>query len=163
MKKKGVNIILWAGMLVIWGFVTKKTLFFFGKDDEKVVAISPITFNDPLPELKKDTFELHVLERDPFLDVVTKRKSPRPLLQPKTPKRVSNPIPKRSSNATWPKLQYFGYLKGHSQTGKLAVLKIDNKLHRVREKRAIEEIQVLKIYKDSVLLKRNGATKVVLK
>ncbi|WP_136464887.1 hypothetical protein [Flagellimonas onchidii] len=163
MKKKTINIVLGLGLLIIWGFVTKRALFYFGNTDEDKAVLHPIAINDPLPKFKKDTFELAVLDRDPFLDVMANRKTTIPKTLPKTSKKNIAPVRRKESNVNWPKLQYFGYLKGDSQSGKLAIIKIDNKLHRVREKKSVEDVQVLKIYKDSVLLKRNGMIKILEK
>ena len=117
MKKKIVNIVLIVGMLTIWGFVIKKALFYFGKDEKKIASISPIANNSPQPEFIKDTFELSVLQRDPFLDIVTKRKSSIPTTQPKKVNKNPKSKQRKKSNDNWPKLQYFGYLKGDSQYG----------------------------------------------
>ena len=163
MKRKGLNIILIAGMLVIWGFVAKKALFYFGKDKREIVTAIPAHHDNPIAECKKDTFELYSLGRDPFLDIMTKKKSP-VSRQPATKnKKKSRARPKVKPTSKWPKLQYFGYLKGDAQATKLAMIKIDNKLHKLRERKSIEDIQVLKIYKDSILLKRDGSTKMVFK
>ncbi|UII80130.1 hypothetical protein [Flagellimonas sp. CMM7] len=163
MKKKIIHITLVIGMLIIWGFVAKKALFYFGKDNKKTASINPISYDSPMPEFKKDTFELSMLQRDPFLDAVIKRKSQTSNQKPVKIEKTSKPKQGKKSNINWPKLQYFGYLKGDSQSARLAVIKIDNKLHRLREKKAVEDIQVLKIYKDSVLLKKYGKTKMVIK
>ena len=69
----------------------------------------------------------------------------------------------KASKTQWPKLQYYGYLQADSRSEKMALIKIDGKLHRIREKTTVESIQVMKVYKDSVVLKRDGSRKVIAK
>lgn len=165
MKKKGFNGLLIVGVILIWVFVFRKTTNFFGNDTiplESVQNTGLATISHI--EFKKDTFKIQGFERDPFLDTPTK---PKVIIQkklkvskPSTVKRAKN---KKTPQTKWPKLQYYGFIKGGDETKKLALIKINNKLNRVREKESVEDIQISKVYKDSVVLKMNGQIKTLKK
>jgi hypothetical protein len=165
MKKRVVNIILLIGVLVIWIFVLKKSFNFFDSKNKEPIVVNNESNDLPIFELKKDTFLLGDFRRDPFLERYSKRPVPvskKNIQNKKEPSKVKNKVLVKD-NSTWPKLQYFGFLKGNNQADKLAVIKINGKLHRIRERGKIENITVKKVYKDSVLLVRNRKTKMVLK
>jgi hypothetical protein len=165
MKKKTINAVLLIGVLIIWIIVIKRSFNFFGsKKEEVAISITPPT-NLPTFKFEKDTFLISNFDRDPFLDKhskKTKTSTLKPRINHKQPVKTKKKV-FIADNTNWPKLKYFGYLKGNNQSEKLAVIKIDGKLHRVREKSNIDDIGVLKVYKDSVSLKRNGKTIMVYK
>lgn len=162
MKQK--NIFLLLGVLLIWVFVIKRMFTVFGKDAKSASTTIHAKSMRPMPEFRKDTFELTDFERDPFLEYRAIRKSAKPDENSKFREKSLQPVKRNeTSKITWPKLQYFGFLKGDAKSEKLALIKIDNKLHRIRESSFIDDIRVVEAYKDSVLLKKNGTTKTIIK
>ena len=162
MKQK--NIFLLLGVLVIWVFVIKRVFTVFGKDPKSTSTTIHMESLGPIPEFRKDTFELTDLERDPFLEYRAIRKPIKPVENPKLKEKSPQSVKRNeTSKIIWPKLQYFGFLKGDTKSEKLALIKIDNKLHRIRESGFIDDIKVVEAYKDSVLLKKNGTTKIIIK
>lgn len=163
MKQK--NGFLLLGVLVIWVFVIKRMFTVLGEDTKSASTTRHIMKSmGSIPEFRKDTFELTDLERDPFLEYRIIRKSTKPDENSKLKEKSPQPVKRNeTSKITWPKLQYFGFLKGDTKSEKLALIKIDNKLYRIRESGFIDDIRVVEAYKDSVLLKRNGTTKTIIK
>ncbi len=158
MKQKKIQVLLLVGVVVIWIFVLKKAFSIWGTDSDVVVAVTQEKPVVSIPEFKKDTFTLTIPERDPFLDfkVVSIREN-----KPKKTIQVSKT--KIEPNIVWPKLQYFGYLKGDTKSGKMVLMKIDNKLHRIRENNTVLDVHIVRAYRDSVVLRRNGTIKTISK
>lgn len=163
-QRKIMNKVLLLGVLVIWVFVLKRAFSIWGKESEGVRNLVENATPAKIPYFEKDTFKLLVLYRDPFLEYRSERKLKvtdkvtRPRVQKNTAPKVA-----KASKTQWPKLQYYGYLQADSRSEKMALIKIDGKLHRIREKTTVESIQVMKVYKDSVVLKRDGSRKVIAK
>lgn len=154
MNKKTVNSILIILLLLIWGNVIYK---YFGNAN-KSVSIPVISKTEIKPNLnyniERDTFKLVLNNRDPF-------KASKPL---KNTKRAIAPTVKKTpikkTNITWPKIAYFGFVKGKQNSTKLALIKINNKLYRKREREKTASITIKKVYSDSISLTFNNDTKI---
>lgn len=166
MKKKVINGLLIAGVLVIWIFVFKKS---FNTFENKNISIEPskiLKTSHNTSELIKDTFNLNTSKRDPFLD----SKRHRVIVSNKI-KKSNNKVIKKGLNKkkkvdlklVWPKLKYFGFIKSNDNVGKLALIKIDNKLKRLREKESLDGIYINKIFKDSIVISMNSQPKTIYK
>lgn len=151
-------------MLVIWAIVFNKIFKFFGNNvEENNVSVNPITIVDPRMNFSKDTFDLRRVERDPFLGkyAVSRTKKHRT-----TTKLVSNDGSKKTNvtdKKPWPKISYHGYVKGSKSTSELILIRMNNKFYKIREGDMLEDISVKKIFRDSILIKRNRESKTVLK
>ncbi|WP_298487851.1 hypothetical protein [uncultured Maribacter sp.] len=167
MNKKIANGLLIFGVLIIWIFVLKRTTHIFKNENSNVLTYSSIE-NEPEIDIKfkKDTFNIGVYKRDPFLDGYGKTFKRKMNNSKNTPKKVNKkPISKKNigSKMLWPKLKYYGYMKGGSNKEKLALIKMNNKLHRVRSQQEINNILVYSVFADSVILKMNSQFKTVYK
>ncbi|MBR9855760.1 MAG: hypothetical protein GYB37_14475 [Algicola sp.] len=164
MKLKSMNIVLLSAMSVIWFFVIERAIRVWSIDPNDTTDIPEKNFINPIPILEKDTFELTFLDRDPFLEYKNRKVSTKVKTNTKSPKKNNRPLLRqRIVKEEWPKLQYFGYLKGSVSSEKLALIKIDNKLHRIRRNSSVQNIKVVKVYKDSVILNKDGAIKSIEK
>lgn len=166
MKKKVVNGLLILGVSIIWVFVLKRALNMLGDKDMEYVAVPSVITTNDIPEFDKDTFNLAVFKRDPFLDklkfekkIINRKENSKPQ---KTSKKTFAKK-KVESRITWPKLKYFGYMKGSDNKGELALIKINNKLQRVRAKESVNEIYVQSVFADSVVIRIGKNTKTVHK
>ncbi|MCO6173445.1 hypothetical protein NHF50_00145 [Flavobacterium sp. NRK F10] len=151
MTKKHINIVLIAVVVALWGTVLYKYVNrFFANND---IAYTPEEFSAPvITQIKKDTFNLQPLIRDPFLGkILTKKEdhpSPRNIVQSSIPKRSVEP----KVTKPFPIVKYFGYIKSQDKSEELILLKINNRLERVRLNSDIEGLLVKEIYKDSVIV-----------
>lgn len=165
MNRKVLNKVLIAIMLVIWFFVFKNiATTFLNKEEE---AISPInqTQITSFKPITKDTFKLIHLERDPF--VLNKRTVNRNTnnevgVKKSNTKPIVKTVKTKEKNTSWPKISYYGFVKSSNKKYRLALLKINNKLIRVRANTTIDEkLHIVSIYKDSITVKKNSVFKII--
>lgn len=165
MSKKVINGVLIAFMLVIWAIVFNKIFNFIGNDpvasdlsaNRKIINTSAFNFS-------KDTFKLKKIARDPFLEhtpVIKKNKVSPKKTTKKSDKKKS--IKKPVIHTEWPKLNYYGYIRGHKSKSKLILIKIDDKLHKLREGDKIDELIIKKVFHDSITIKKNTEIKTLYK
>lgn len=161
MTKKHINIILILAVISLWGTVLYKYVNrFFG--DEVIVYNQP-EFSLPIAKIEKDTFQLLPLERDPFLGKIIVQKENQPIrnktLNKFSVKKVEEPI----LNKPYPIVQYFGYIKSQDKSQKLILLKVNNRLERVRLNDNIDGLEIKEINKDSVVVSFNKIQKSIHK
>lgn len=155
MNKKRLNSVLLIGVVAIWGLLIYK---FFGnsfmKHDEP--QNSAVIINEELPiTIGKDTFKLKTYNRDPFLEKTIKNE------YSKYNKGLKI---KEATVVKWPQLQYLGFVKESTAKEPLLLLKVNGKLMRKKSSfEFYEGLEVLKFYKDSLLLRLNSNEKVLLK
>lgn len=149
---------------MIWAVVFNKIFNFFGEDiQEENLSITPINVVDHRINFSKDTFNLKKIARDPFLGkyTSTRRKIKKSEVKPKNKK--PKPVIKSNTNTPWPKMSYHGYVKGVKSTSELILIRINNKFHKVREGSLVDDVAIKKVYRDSILVKRNKESKIVVK
>jgi len=161
MSKKHLNIGLIIGVALIWGVLIYKALgnSFVSEDEEQNYAVA---INEELPlSIQKDTFDLKLYKRDPFLGGIKKS-------------RISISKRKNKGNAVrkvkpvvvvqWPQLQYLGFVKEENAKEPLLLLKVNGKLMRKKSSFEFAEgIKVLGFYKDSLLVGLNKEERVFKK
>lgn len=164
MPKKTLNIILILIVLGLWGTVAYKSVNRFFSSDEIAKANVNSGQNFNFKRIEKDTFYLDKLNRDPFLDkalvvntnpLPVKKSVPyvKPINKPKPIEFKPSPI--------WPQVSYYGYIKSHQKTEELILVKIDNKLLKVRKNQNIEGVIIKRIFKDSIEVGFNKEKKFV--
>tara|TARA_R110002033_G_scaffold66981_3_gene117991 strand:- start:35003 stop:35500 length:498 start_codon:yes stop_codon:yes gene_type:complete len=165
MKKKLTNGLLIVGVLIIWVFVFRRASGAYLQEPEENLVAIPTDKKYILSNFTKDTFALNDFDRDPFLDI---KKTNKPV---KIKAVNSAPVGKKTKfqpNATtstklWPKIEYMGYMKKTDSQDKLALIRINNKLFRAREKETVEELYIKQVFKDSVILKWGAILKTIRK
>ncbi len=151
MNKKHINIVLIIAVVGLWGTVLYKYVNRFFNTDE--LAYTSQDFSMPIiAKIEKDTFAIKPLERDPFLGKLLIKKQNNFI-----PKNVviKTPIvktPEIKIDKPFPRVQYFGYIKSQDKSEKLILLKVNNKLERVRLNSNIDGLIIKQIYKDSVVV-----------
>ena len=167
MQKKRLNIILILAVLGLWGSVIYKSLNrFFPSERNGFVNVNQSQSLD-FKKIRKDTFLLKKLNRDPFLDkalaevpkIVVNRNT-KPVIINKTPN--NRPIIK-VKEIIWPQVFYYGYIKSQQKTDELILVKIDNKLLKVRKNENIEGLNIKRVYKDSIEVVFNKEKKFIYK
>lgn len=161
MSKKQINIALIIVVLLLWGAVLYKYVNRFFNNEE-IVYQQP-EFSLPIAKIEKDTFELQLLVRDPFLGKITIKKESNPIIKKIISKPIVKNTPEPIITKPYPIVQYFGYIKSHDKNQKLILLKVNNRLERVRLNDNIDGLIVEQIYKDSVVVSFNKIEKSITK
>lgn len=162
MKKKQINIALIIIVLALWGTVLYKYVNRFFSNDNEIVYNQP-EFSIPIAKINKDTFELQTLVRDPFLGITTIKKESNPIIKKTKIKPVFEKNTDLVPTKPFPIVQYFGYIKSQDKTQKLILLKVNNRIERVRLNDNIDGLIVKQIYKDSVTVSFNKIEKSISK
>ncbi|WAC02701.1 hypothetical protein N7U66_03245 [Lacinutrix neustonica] len=168
MNRRLLNIILMVFMFAIWIVVIYKLFNFFKADNQTTYLSKDVIYAESsLQTLSKDTFQLNRIDRDPFLDKVRERKVNVTVGKPKQKPDKKN-VKKALNNkisivVKWPKLRYYGTIKGINSSSELILIKIDNKLFKLREGDKLEDIALKKVYRDSIIVEMNNELKSILK
>ncbi|WP_300570380.1 hypothetical protein [Flavobacterium sp.] len=152
MSKKKINIALLIVVLALWGTVGYKTIsqYFFSKE----LAFNDVKLNTKLNfnQIKKDTFNLESIQRDPFLnnnsEPPTNTEVVKKVYLPK--KVVSKPVAAPKPVLQWPAIFYYGYIKSKDKTEELILVKIDRQLHKLRKNDQIDGLTIKKVFNDSI-------------
>ncbi|MEP2936725.1 MAG: hypothetical protein ABJM06_10020 [Gilvibacter sp.] len=157
MNKSRINKILIVALTLIWSFVGYS--FFWPKSiAETPLQNTEMALETTVKTKAKDQFVLQPLDRDPFLNARTK---PRKKIE-SIPKDRPKSSPK-NTKTIWPNIAYFGFVKSNNQSAPLVLLKIDNRLKRLRQGERFEEILIKKVYRDSIQIQFGNESKVYAK
>ena len=155
--KKAINIGLIIVVLSLWGTVSYKYINRFFGNDELTFAVSNDSNYGTVSIIKKDTFLLEPLIKDPFLNKVFSKPKPQVNTVPIVPKVKSEPKPKEE--IFFPTVKYYGYIKSKDKKEELILVKINNRLEHVRLNSNIDGLVIKKIYKDSISVYFNNETR----
>jgi hypothetical protein len=165
MDKKIRNRILYVVVAGLWGIAIYRTFgtYLSGEQQKEMPEVfslppvSPALFN-------KDTFELLLPERDPFLGnswtAVTKNEILSSSEKPKN--EIKKEVPVRVEK-NWPAVEYFGFVKNRNKNSTLSLVKIDGRLVQLSKGEEHDGIVVSNVYPDSILLVMEGDRKVFRK
>ncbi len=161
--KKTINIVLITVVLGLWGTLIYKTVnqYFFSKK----VEIDKNQFGEKfnMSQIYKDTFNLEDINRDPFLNKQNEASTitvSKPIKNySKSPKPI--PIIKPKEIVNWPSIFYYGYIKSKFKTEELILVKINNKLYKLRKNDDVDGLSVKKFYNDSIEVNYNKEKKII--
>ena len=158
MDKRYINGILIVFLIAIWGSViykyfVKKTMVL--PDDNAYGNVNPTVHHT----IAKDTFTLVLNDRDPFK---VSRRSMR-VNKPLQSKKVATAAKRNKSikSSVWPRIEYYGFVKSTQNQTKMALIKVNGRLHRKREKETVDELRILKAYGDSITVSFNEDEKTI--
>lgn len=164
MNKRVINSILISFTIIIWALVSYKVFKYFNSDTQIPDTPNNILISDSssLFNFSKDTFDLKKVHRDPFLGKINSIREPNidKVSQKQSKKTKNNINPKRY---VWPVLHYYGYVKGVNSSSKLILIKIDNKLYKIRQGKQLDGIVLKKVYRDSIIVMMNKELKTIVK
>ncbi len=166
-KKAGTRILILI-VAGLWAYNIYRTIqnaqFKNELQENKVNA--PLTFAPVL--FNKDTFELFLPDKDPFLKNGSFTAQP---LQNLNENSSTKPPVKKENLAPqpvhvpkkWPEIAYFGYLKNHQSNHQLCLINLAGKNYRLAIGATKEAVTVLRAYPDSIVVAFQNETKTVLK
>jgi hypothetical protein len=162
MKKK-INVALILIVLTVWGLVASRTLKEYFISSKKTTLANNHISSLKINQIKKDTFSINHIERDPFLN----KESPVIINSLTQKKYFNNYVIKKKSkpeitkevaiqNSDWPLITYHGYINSKDRKNELLILiNIDSKLCKLKLNEQSEGIMVKNVYKDSIELDFN--------
>ena len=153
MKKK-LNIVLLVIVFSLWGTVIYKYVNqYFGKTESLSFTG---TNNHAIKKeiLKKDTFDLKSLERDPFLNKTsaTVRKPVANVKRVYGKKENKKEIPKVSN---FPGIHYYGYIKDIDKKHETILLSVNGSFCKLQLNQDKDGLKVTALSKDSIKVKYN--------
>lgn len=148
MQKKVIN-----GALVLLCIVIYTSIFFkaFSKkevmkndyavvDNYKSIDLSLINH--------KDSIALFFPKRSPFGEPINSTKIIDQSFKTKRPKAKQI-----KETMVWPKILYYGFVKNSNNSQKLAIVKVNNILHKTREGTQLgKNLKVVRAYSDSIII-----------
>ena len=139
--------------------------FFLNSSEKKKVQIDGPTYTESFSkqasffDIKRNDFDISTIKSDPFGINEKRKKKSIVNTQPKT--SLSSTAKKKILKKLWPDITYFGFVKSNANTTRLALLKINNRVYRKREKEDINDILIKKVYNDSIILSLNNEIKTI--
>ncbi|WP_299242521.1 hypothetical protein [uncultured Aquimarina sp.] len=149
MQKKKINKVLIIAVALIWGVVIYKFAapYFLTND---VVVTADALVNPPKIFLrKKDTFNLNIPNRDPFLGKTMSKRKPKVFVSSKPEKKSRS---KTVVSKNWPRIEYLGFIKSKESTSRLGLLRVNGVLKRVRNGADVQGVKVKSISLDKITL-----------
>ncbi len=148
MNKKKINVLLIIAVFCIWGVVSYKLIAPYFSDTD-IVQIKELPAKATIAKTrKKDAVVLNFPERDPFLGKTKSVSKPKKIASKKVKKRpVASAKP-----VLWPKIEYLGFVKSSNSKGRLGLMRIDGRLHRVNAKDEVNGLQIIEISKVALVV-----------
>jgi len=148
MQHKKTNKILIIAVALIWGVVLYKFSVPYLMTTDTVV-IADVLVKPPQAILRKrDTFNLMIPLRDPFLGSTTSAKKSVVISSKPTKTTRSKPV----ASKNWPKIAYLGFVKSQTSASKLGLLRVDGVLKRVRKGATVGSIRIKDISDDHIAI-----------
>ncbi len=162
MKNKKLLYVLIPVVLFIWGTVIFK-IFNVVHTDDSNASFNKASIGTIENENLIDTFSIHPDYPDPFLGRHVKKSNPD---ETKVSKAVEKLIENKKNNAVtivWPKLVYSGLIKNQKSKKQLALVQIEGRSNIMKIGDIAEDIELVKILRDSIEVKFQGEKKFVWK
>ena len=150
MQKKKINKVLIIVVALIWGVVIYKFITpYFLNNDAVVITADALVNPSKVVIQKKDTVQLMIPERDPFLGK-TIRKVKTAISKPVQSKKKQQS--KTVTATTWPSIEYLGFIKSKNSTSKLGLVRINGVLKRVRSGAEIRGVIIKSIAEEKIVI-----------
>lgn len=157
--RKKIALIVAVGF--IWCFVAFRIYRIVRPNSpETTVAISE---SSPLTPVKNNTYKLKLEYPDPFLKKDSYNKQGALQGKKKTTSRVPSIKQSTQNGVLWPSITYYGNISNNKETKVTGIIKIDGKKYLLDEGDVVGDVQIKKVYKDSVLIGFNKQDKFIVK
>ncbi len=165
MKNKKLTYVLIPLVLLVWGTIIYKIVKVANNDDDSSKMYKSTFMENEGNELLSDTFSIHPNYRDPFISKRTKgATSPENSIHsPATPNsnEINKSIALPSSSGRWPAIVYSGLIKNQKSNKQLALIQIDGKANIMKTGDIMEQIELTKIFRDSIEVKFYKEKKII--
>ncbi|TGD56845.1 hypothetical protein [Flavobacterium humi] len=164
MSKKKINIALILVVLGLWGTVAYRAASQYFFSDEMTLKGIQDQANVNFSKIEKDTFALEAIGRDPFLNKSTAPVEKPIDFKPSVPRKITPSQPKiikPKEVVAWPEIHYYGYIKSRERKEELILVKIENRLYKLRKNDQVDGMFIRKVYNDSVEVYFNKEKRIV--
>lgn len=151
MKNKTSLYILFPVVVLIWGLVIWRVVGAFSEESVPFPQSSGIQ-NKPIEIIKRDTFSLVSVERDPFLDI--------PLNKENVPIKTGKVV---KPEVIWPSITYLGQVSDTKISSRVYVIKINEQQYILGPGGEAEGVKLLKVKGEKVSLVYQGSRKEFIK
>lgn len=156
MKKK-LNIVLLFLVLCLWGVVIYKYVNQYFSKAEPLGLAALTNHSTTNKIIKKDTFELNPIGRDPFLGSSTGIKRIRiNSTRIYRMKEIKKELPKPTK---FPNVQYYGYIKAIDKAQETVLMSIEGRFSRLHLNQEKDGLKVTVLNKDSIKVYFNKESK----
>jgi len=156
MKNKKLLYILIPITLLVWGLIVYRVVGAM-QGEETLSNFSPVVYTEAESENTLDTFSISENYPDPFLrknikvNIPTNNNS-QTQSQKNIAKQTSAPPLKNNPLPTLPKIAYLGLIKNQKQNKQIALIQINDNLNNMKIGDKIEGVELLKVFKDSIIV-----------
>ncbi|OFX36396.1 MAG: hypothetical protein A2X08_14920 [Bacteroidetes bacterium GWA2_32_17] len=165
MKNKSVRYILIFLVVLVWGTIAYKLFSYVNSDEDEIVSQNiPKQKNEQ--NTVSDTFQLASNYRDPFLGKGnnSNNQNGNPNNQKVIKIVKQKEIPKvEKTIINWPKFSYQGIITNQKSKNQTGLLKINGKDFIIYQGNVINEVEINKLFNDSVIVKYAGELKTIFK
>jgi len=158
------NVIALLAVLLVWGYLMKSKFGFFETQDE-YNSYSEYSITPLMKQYNKDTFELKLTTKDPFLGgknfKVKSNSNLKTNLQPSL--HSKNKVTPVVSKKRWPNIAYFGYVKNRTKGKQACLVQINGSTSKMFLNSKNNEVVLNAIYKDSIKVGFNDEVKIIVK
>ena len=130
-KNKASLYLLFPLVTVIWGLIIYKVSGAFGDETITIPAVAPKVAEE-VKRIKKDTFSLLPIDRDPFLGHYYKK--------PVEPKKHLTAPP---SDVQWPEISYLGLISETGGSSGVHILQVNGRQFLLEKGDVAEEIKIV--------------------
>ncbi|MBZ9731339.1 hypothetical protein LB467_16745 [Salegentibacter sp. JZCK2] len=147
LKNKASLYLLLPLVVIIWGIVIYKVVGAFG-DETVVMSEAPGVVGKEIIRVKKDTFSLLPIDRDPFLGHYYKKPD-------QSKSKPVFPVEK----VEWPEVSYLGLISDTGESSKVHILQINGRQFLIEKGGTAEEIKIIASGPEKVTLLFRGDRK----
>lgn len=164
MKNKKLLIILIPATLLLWGMIIYKifSVASGGDDIGQVQGTVSVVNNDN--NALTDTFSINPTYRDPFLGK-TNKTATIAIVGSSNSKPISTPKPIATNpiNKTFPNIIYGGLIKNKQSNKQLVLIQINGQSNIMKIGDIVNEVELTKVFRDSIEVKFKKEKKFILK
>ena len=162
MEKKIKHRILYITVACLWGVAIYRTYMNYSVDEEQLISESNSFKITPVNAYIKDSFELELPVRDPFLksewkSVVEIQINNTNSNQKKSEEKIK-PVPQEIK---WPEIKYFGFVKNRQTNSTRCLVQIDNSTTQINKGEIFNEVKIIEPWHDSVLVQFKNEKRII--
>lgn len=165
MKNKSLRYILIFSVIFVWGTIAYKIFTYVNSDDSEIQSQNTIQQKNEQSSAT-DTFHLVANYRDPFLGrtTLTNVQNANPNSQKIIKTEKQKEVPKIENKViSWPKLTYLGIIVNQKSKNQTGLLKVNGKDFIIHQGNIVAEMEIVKLYNDSVTVKYSEDIKTIVK
>lgn len=159
MRNKRLLYILLPAVVILWSIIAYKVIQHTNGPNE--VAVLPDPYKNDLLERKDTGFTLLADYEDPFLKGYRIFRPAVQAVSETRPGSAGTPVNQSKPVIKWPDIQYGGLIINRDNASELYLLRINNVNNLMRPGDQLQNIQLVQVFRDSVVVRSEGEYKTV--